>query len=314
MFKPLHRPAARLLALALLVISGVGAGGIATGAYAQSADPLHSIRLDNCNKTYEQIIQYEHLNITCDYQVNGQSAAVTLESELTNHDTASAAPHWTAWVWILDDRDEPFAEENAYRFNSTQNKGENADVYVEGEKILKVRIEGHVPRAHHHNEPYKNYRHETPRPTEFDILTVRLGQAGNAEAARPVTATAVAKEWLEVNSRYEKFTAETDTPERLVADAGRKLLDDGYIDIAKELLQTAEAVQQINPENNGKSKLGWYIGGGAGAFVLIVAIAVVLVIIIANQGGGSASNQRRPNTVNRTPGGPNRPAVAPTRR
>ena len=318
MFKPPLRPADILLALGLLVIAGVGSNP--TSAYAQSNPDLapNIIRLDSCSETYEQIEQYKDLKVTCDYQVNGQDAAVTLESELKNPDQ-NPAPHWTALVWILDDRDAPTNEKEALRFNSTQSKNENPDAYVDGQKILKVRIEGHVPRAYHHTDPHQyrlghTYRHETPRPTEFDILRVSLGRAASAVTARPVTATSVAEEWREVSSLYDEFAAETNTPEELVAETGRKLLDEGYIDIAKTLLETAQDVPTGNPENRGKSKIGWYIGGGVSAVIVGVAIVVVFVIAMANRDNGDTGTRRHRNTVNSPPGGPNRPAGAPPRR
>ena len=227
MFKPPLRPADILLALGLLVIASVG--GNPTNAYAQSNPPSHTIRLDSCSETYEQIEQYKDLKVTCDYQVNGRHAAVTLESDLRNHDH-NPAPHWTALVWVIDDSNTPTTEKEAHHYNSTQSKEENPDAYVDGEKILKVRIEGHVPRAYHHADPHEDprgheYRHETPRPTEFDILRVSLGRAASAVTARPVTGTSVAEEWREVSSLYDEFATETDTPEELVAETGRKLLD-----------------------------------------------------------------------------------------
>lgn len=310
MFKPTLRPADILLALGLLVIAGVG--GNPTNAYAQSNPAPNIIRLDSCSKTYEQIDQYKDLKVTCDYQVNGRHAAVTLESDLRNLDQ-NPAPHWTAQVWILDDSDAPTTEKEAYRYNSTQSKEENPDAHVDGEKILKVRIEGQVPRAYHHADPHEDrlghtYRHETPHPTEFDILRVSLGKA-----ASTVTATSVAEEWREVSSLYDKFAAETDTSEELVAETGRKLLDEGYIDIAKTLLETAQDVQAGNPENRGKSKIGWYIGGGVSALIVGVAIVVVFVIAMANRDNGDTGTRHR-NTANSPSGGPNRPAGAPPRR
>ena len=308
MFKPPLRPADILLALGLLVIAGVG--GNPTIAYAQSNPAPNIIRLDSCSETYEQIDQYKDIKVTCDYQVNGRHAAVTLESDLRNHDQ-NPAPHWTALVWILDDSDAPTTEKEAHRFNSTQSKDENPDAYVDGEKILKVRIEGQVPRAHHHTDPHEDplghkYRHETPRPTEFEILRVSLGSAANTVTARPVTATSVAEEWREVSSRYDEFAAETNTPEDLVAETGRKLLDEGYTDIAKRLLETAQDAQASNPENRGKSKIGWYIGGGVSAVIVIIAIVVVFVIAMANRDNGDTGTRRHRNPVNSPAGAPPR--------
>ena len=308
MFKHPLRPADILLALGLLVIAGVG--GNPTNAYAQSNPDPNIIRLDSCSETYEQIDQYKRLKVTCDYQVNGQHAAVTLESDLRNYDH-DPAPHWTALVWILDDSDTPTTEKEAHRYNSTQSKEENPDAYVDGEKILKVQIEGQVPRAYHHADPHEDprgheYRHETPRPTEFDILRVSLGKAASAVTAQPVTATSVAEEWREVSSLYDEFTAETDTPEELVAETGRKLLNEGYIDIAKTLLETAKDVQAGNPENRGKSKIGWYIGGGVSAVIVIIGIVVVFVIAMANRDNGDTGTRRHRNTVNSPAGAPPR--------
>lgn len=315
MFKPTLRPAGILLALGLLVIAGVG--GNPTNAYAQSPPDPNIIRLDSCSETYEQIEQYKDLNVTCDYQVNGRHAAVTLESDLKNPGH-NPSPHWTALVWVLEDSDTPTTEKEARQYNSTQSKEESPDVHVDGEKILKVQIKGQVPRAYHHADPHKDplgheYRHETPRPTEFDILRVSLGKAASTVTAQPVTATSVAEEWREVSSLYDEFTAEANTPEEMVAETGRKLLDEGYIDIAKTLLETAQDVQAGNPENRGKSKIGWYIGGGISALIVSVAIVVVFVIAMANRDNGD-TGPRRHNTVNSPPGGPNRPAGAPPRR
>lgn len=316
MFKPPLRPADILLALGLLVIAGVG--GNPTNAYAQSNQQSHTITLDSCSETYEQIIQYKSLKVTCDYQVNGELAAVTLKSDLRNPDQ-NPAPHWTAQVWILADSDAPTTEKEALHYNSTQSNDENPDAYVDGEKILKVRIEGHVPRAYHHTDPHEDrlghtYRHETPRPTEFEILRVSLGRAASTITARPVTATSVAIEWREVSSLYDEFAAETDTPEKRVAETGRKLLDEGYIDIAKTLLETAQDVQAGNPENRGKSKIGWYIGGGVSAVIVGVGIVVVFVIAMANRDNGDTGSRRHRNPANSPSGGPNRPAGAPPRR
>lgn len=316
MFKHLHGPAAVWLALGLLAVAGVS--GNATDAYAQNYQPLHSIRLESCSDEYKQVTQYKILEVTCDYQVNGQQAAVTLKSDLRNYIPASTAPHWKAQVWILDDSNDSFAEENAYLFNYTQNKGENSNAYVDGEKILKVRIEGQVPRAYHHTDPHEDplgqkYRHETPRPTEFNIMQVSLGRAANTKTAQPVTATAVAEEWREVNSLYDDFLAETDTPEKQVAEAGRKLLDEGYIDIAKDLLQTAQDVQASNSDNGGKSKAGWYISGGIGAAVIVIAAIVVVIIFMVNREGGDTGSRSR-GAVSNPHGGPNRPSGAPPRR
>ena len=72
-------------------------------------------------------------------------------------------------------------------------------------------------------------------------------------------------------------------------------------------------MQAGNPENRGKSKIGWYIGGGVSAVIVGVGIVVVFVIAMANRDNGDTGNRRR-NAVNRTPGGPNRPAGAPPRR
>lgn len=73
-------------------------------------------------------------------------------------------------------------------------------------------------------------------------------------------------------------------------------------------------MQAGNPENRGKSKIGWYIGGGVSALIVRVAIVVVFVIAMANRDNGDTGTRRHRNTTNSPSGGPNRPAGASPRR
>ena len=72
-------------------------------------------------------------------------------------------------------------------------------------------------------------------------------------------------------------------------------------------------MQAGNPENRGKSKVGWYIGG-VSAVIISIGIVVVFVIAMANRDNGDTGTRRHRNIANSPSGGPNRPVGAPPRR